>query len=523
MPASGGSRRARGIHFNDSGALGLRHVGGFVREELLLALQGPNGMKIIREMMDNDPTIGGFSFAAEQAIRQVDWKVIVANQTPEARKYANFLDSCRLDMQQTWGDVLTEALTFLPFGWSLLETTYKVRRAYNADPRLSSRFDDGLVGWRAMSLRAQESMRRWIYDPVDKDRLIAMQQFTVEKGTVDIPLSRCMHFRTKSFKNNPEGRSIYRNAYRPWFMKKRIEEIEGIGIERDLAGLPVLIAAEGMDLWNPNDPTSLEAKKASETIVRNIRRDEQEGVLLPFGWELKLLATAGKRAFNTTDIVNRYDQRIAMTVLADFILLGHANRMGSFALAKSKTSMFAMSLVGYLNTLRDTFNTQELPRLWRLNGFPMDMMPRLDYTPVDSPNLKDMASYIAALAGSGVDFSTPELQRYLLQMGGVPGDITDLAGQGGTGDLADTQIETDVEPEDDEDDDEELAPNTQPASASTRTAGGGFRGKTGNAPGPNRPGTTGQPNRMGSPTGRAPQPATKRPVKKFYVSKRSAA
>jgi hypothetical protein len=40
-------------------------------------------------------------------------------------------------------------------------------------------------------------------------------------------------------RNNPEGRSMLRTAYRSWRNKKRIEEIEGVGIERDLAGLPI--------------------------------------------------------------------------------------------------------------------------------------------------------------------------------------------------------------------------------------------------------------------------------------------
>jgi hypothetical protein len=195
----------------------------------------------------------------------------------------------------------------------------------------------------------------------------------------------------------------------------------------------VLIAPEKMDLWNENDPKMVSNKKAAEDIVRNIRMDEQMGVLLPFGWELKLLATGGKRAINTTDVINRYDQRIAMTALADFIMLGHTNRMGSFALAKSKTGIFASTLVGYLNVIRDEFNSQELPRLWRMNGFPPEMMPMLDYTPIDSPPLKDLASYITALNSAGVDLLIPALQRFLLQQAGIPQDLTDLAGRGGTG------------------------------------------------------------------------------------------
>ncbi|MGI6498023.1 MAG: hypothetical protein ACOX0U_04265 [Oscillospiraceae bacterium] len=63
-----------------------------------------------------------------------------------------------------------------------------------------------------------------------------------------------MIFRTKSRKGSPEGRSILRNAYRSWYFKRRIQEIEGIGIERDLAGFPTLTAPEGMNIWDEDDP-----------------------------------------------------------------------------------------------------------------------------------------------------------------------------------------------------------------------------------------------------------------------------
>ena len=46
------------------------------------------------------------------------------------------------------------------------------------------------------------------------------------------------------------------------------------------------------------------------------------------------------RNFDTSAIIERYNNNMAMSVLADFIVLGHNNRYGSFALAGSKTHMF---------------------------------------------------------------------------------------------------------------------------------------------------------------------------------------
>lgn len=186
-------------------------------------------------------------------------------------------------------------------------------------------------------------------------------------GTYTIPMSKALLFRTKSRKNNPEGRSILRNAYRSWYFKRRIQEIEGIGIERDLAGLPVMHGPEGLDLWNDDIEDNKKTRIALENMVKSIRRDEMEGVVLPAGYELELLSSGGTRQFDTNAIINRYDTRIAMTVLADFIFLGHSET-GSWALSSDKTELFAMA-IGCIprHDLRD-INSQGHPPGCRING-----------------------------------------------------------------------------------------------------------------------------------------------------------
>lgn len=63
-----------------------------------------------------------------------------------------------------------------------------------------------------------------------------------------------------------------RNAYRSWYFKRRIQEVEGIGIERDLAGLPVMYAPADLDIWNPDDEQAQTILNGLQTQVRNIRR-----------------------------------------------------------------------------------------------------------------------------------------------------------------------------------------------------------------------------------------------------------
>ena len=419
--------------YTELGHSGLKSSAGRLQEELLRELSGAQGMKLLAEMRDNDPIVGAFLFAVEQLMRQVDWKVLPADTGDTAAvDNAAFVDSCREDMSIPWSDVITEVLSMLVFGWCLLEEVYKIRNGPSKDPAKHSKFTDGKVGWQKLAPRAQDSLDSWIPAP-DKRGFIGMRQRTQELGVVDIPFAKALLFRTKSFKDSPEGRSILRNAYRPWYFKKRIEETEGIGIERDLAGLPVLTAPEGLDLWNEDDPRMIQMKQLAEDLIRNVRRDEQEGMLLPFGWTFVLASTGGARAVNTTDVINRYDQRIAMTVLADFILLGHGGKFGSFALAKSKTSAFTMSVVGYLNAIRDVFNSVAIPRLFALNGLPQDALPKLDYTPIEVPDLRELAAFLTALRATGFNLATPTIGRHLLTQAGIPATDADVAGGGGAG------------------------------------------------------------------------------------------
>jgi hypothetical protein len=227
------------------------------------------------------------------------------------------------------------------FGWAACEIVYKIRSGMDTTNKsYYSEFDDKKIGWRRLPLRYQESRDSWKMD--ENGEVVAMNQYSVvgNKPIVEIPIDKLMMFRTQSFKNNPQGRSILRNAYRPWFFKKRIEEIEGIGIERDLAGLPV--AHVPPELLSSSATAEQKATLAAiKLLVKSIRRDEQEGIVFPLVYdeqgnklyELELLSTGGSRQFDTNAIITRHSKAIAMTVLADFIFLGQTVLCRSWRMA----------------------------------------------------------------------------------------------------------------------------------------------------------------------------------------------
>ena len=414
---------------NDSkeiGRVGQRRYGGIFYEEFLSELRGRKGAEVFTEMSNNDETIGAILFAIEMLVRQASWNVEPGGSTAKDREAAEFVNSCMDDMQQTWIDTISEILSFLTYGWSFHEIVYKRRMGRTKDNRTSSKYDDGLIGWMKLPIRSQETLYQWEYD--DQDNLIGMTQMPPpDFGLITIPMNKAMLFRTRSRKDNPEGRSILRTAYRSWYFKRRIQEIEGIGIERDLAGLPVITTPEGMDIWDKDDEDMNAIRAGLEAMVKNIRRDSTEGLVLPFGYTFELTSTGGSRQFDTNSIIARYDTKISQTVLADFIQLGHES-VGSFALSSDKTNLFSMAICAFLDIICQTFNSQGIPALIDINGdhfAGVTDYPRLTHGDIEDVDLATMATFIKDMTSIGVIIPDESLEDYVRQLGKLPKRTTD--------------------------------------------------------------------------------------------------
>lgn len=414
---------------NDSkeiGRVGQRRYGGIFYEEFLSELRGRKGAEVFTEMSNNDETIGAILFAIEMLVRQASWNVEPGGSTAKDREAAEFVKSCMDDMQQTWIDTISEILSFLTYGWSFHEIVYKRRMGRTKDNRTSSKYDDGLIGWMKLPIRSQETLYQWEYD--DQDNLIGMTQMPPpDFGLITIPMNKAMLFRTRSRKDNPEGRSILRTAYRSWYFKRRIQEIEGIGIERDLAGLPVITTPEGMDIWGKDDEDINAIRAGLEAMVKNIRRDSTEGLVLPFGYTFELTSTGGSRQFDTNSIIARYDTKISQTVLADFIQLGHES-VGSFALSSDKTNLFSMAICAFLDIICQTFNSQGIPALIDINGdrfAGVTDYPRLTHGDIEDVDLATMATFIKDMTSIGVIIPDESLEDYVRQLGKLPKRTTD--------------------------------------------------------------------------------------------------
>jgi len=408
--------------FPEIGLTGLRYWSAQwarIDEEFLPELKWEKAQKIYREMGDNDPTVGAAFNAISWLIRQVPWRVEGDTETDPR---VEFLETCRQDMSHSWEDFLAEAVRgTLQYGWQAHEIVYK-RRVEG-----ESQYTDGLIGWKKLPIRAQDTLFHWEFDPQDGGLIAMVQLPPPDWKERRLPIEKLLLFRTETFKGNPEGRSILRNAYRPWYMKKHLENIEGVGVERDLAGLPVLYAPAR--LFGPS-ASSDDAAVLTELqrIVTNIKRDEQEGVLMPNVYDehgnqlykLELLATAGQRQMPTSEIISRYDLRILQLMLADFLQVGHG-QTGSFALASSKTELFAVANGVFLDQIASVFNRYAIPRLLELNGMETEDAPKLMHGDIEHRDVTELATALNTLAGSGMPlWPNPKIEAKVLEAMDLP-------------------------------------------------------------------------------------------------------
>lgn len=414
--------------FRELGTTGLKRASGYIDEEFLPQLRGRKAIEVFKEMSENDPLVGSMLFAVDRLLRNVEWSVEPGGKTTEDARAAEFVEQCMNDMTGTWSDFITEVLTMLPFGWSWHEVVYKKRSGiWSKDPRSQSKHIDDLIGWRKMPIRAQETLLRWVFDESGDVKAMVQLAPPAYKTTV-LPMERSLLFRYKHHKGSPEGISMLRNAYRPWYMKKRLEEFEAVGIERDLAGLPVVKVPAEMLRAKPGTEQA-QAVEAFKRMVKSVRRDEQEGVVFPMAYDqdtkqplysFELMGGGGGRAFNTDGIIKRYEERILMTILADFILVGHQAN-GSYSLHTDKTGIFRTSLNSIAQSIADVLNRYAIPRLFAVNGWKPAALPQIKPSDVDSPDIAQLGQFMQAMAGTGITwFPDGDLENFVRDAARLP-------------------------------------------------------------------------------------------------------
>jgi len=413
------------------GVAGDNTYNGQIRaDEFLPELRGKKAIRKYREMRDNDSTIGAVMYATEQVLRDVDLKVMPANDSTEAKEEAEFVKSVLDDMDHTLDDHIAESLSNLSYGFAWFEVIYKRRNGpTERSDKKRSKYTDGRMGVRKIAIRAPWTISRFDVDQQTGDVKGIYQDGSSYNNSNYIPTRKSLYYRTTTINGDPAGRSILRNAYTSYEYVNNLQSIEAIAVERELAGIPVArIPAEYLS----GDATAAQSGFVNnlQSILRDVKFNEQGYIILPSDTypdkdgaptnqklvDVELMSSSGSRNIDIDPIVRRYQHDIARSVLSEFLMLGGGNT-GSYALSKSKTDLFLRALESYIQAIVDVLNKQLVERLWELNGLNYDLMPTIVAGDVAPHDLREIAAFLRNLNGADINVSDhPEVIQDLMDI-----------------------------------------------------------------------------------------------------------
>lgn len=413
------------------GVAGDNTYNGQIRaDEFLPELRGKKAIRKYREMRDNDSTIGAVMYATEQVLRDVDLKVMPANDSAEAKEEAEFVESVLDDMDHTLDDHIAESLSSLSYGFAWFEVIYKRRNGTTTrSDKGRSKYSDGRMGVRKIAIRAPWTISRFDVNQQTGDVLGIYQDGSGYNNSNYIPTRKSLYYRTTTINGDPAGRSILRNAYTSYEYVNNLQSIEAIAVERELAGIPVArIPAEYLS----GDATATQSGFVNnlQSILRDVKFNEQGYIILPSDTypdkdgaptnqklvDVELMSSSGSRNIDIDPIVRRYQHDIARSVLSEFLMLGGGNT-GSYALSKSKTDLFLRALESYIQAIVDVLNKQLVERLWELNGLNYDLMPQIVAGDVAPHDLREIAGFLRNLNGADINVSDhPEVIQDLMDI-----------------------------------------------------------------------------------------------------------
>lgn len=365
--------------------------------EFMDELAPPEGLKVFWKMEVNEPIIGGLMLNLRGVMKRVS---------------VDFDDGDKLDFfKATFSNLPGGIVTLIDniasaftFGFYLGEMVWTI--------------EDGMTVLKDIIPLFQPSIHA-IND--DKGNVRQVTAYS----TAEIPYTKCVHQTFISEGRSPYGRSLLRHLYKPYYYKISCEAAEATGIDRDLSGLPVLTAPEVLDFTaadpdSPHyDPTIAATLDWAVDVVSNVRKDNQQGLVLPAGWQFSLVRGDGTSSIDTTNVIQRYNTEMAAGLLESF-LVASGNSVSSKGNMETLVKSFLNACDAYVMTIEETINSQIINKIALYNG--IENPPHLRFSTTDIANLKDLGSFVARLVNMGVITPTTTMEKALLAIADLPYD-----------------------------------------------------------------------------------------------------
>lgn len=388
-----------------------------------------NARFTIYNRMVNDITIIAASVRLFlHLISKSNWSVIPAKDAdgevlPGAQEMADLLDNMRQDIAGSWPRTIRRIAMFIFIGYSVHEWTAKRR-------------DDGNITIGKIGHRPQSSIFRW--DMEEDTDVRGVWQRLANGREVLIPRAKMIYAVDDALTDHPEGTGLFRHLRRATKRLKAFEDLEEVGYENDLRGIPVASIPMGEIDQKAKKMGAGAAAYISRVkapfmkFVKGHVRNKKQGMLIDSAtyrstdearspssvrkWLVELLQGEGGAFDPISNAIKRIKEEIALALGTEHLLIGQ-DGAGSLALSKTKTGTFYLTMIAVMQELVDIMQRDWRDPIWEMNGFPEELKPTLAAEEIRDEDIEKITSALAKLVQAGGNIGDEAIWEVLDMMG----------------------------------------------------------------------------------------------------------
>jgi phage gp29-like protein len=367
------------------GADGADIVSGLFNTEYLGKLRGRDGIIELDKMRRSDDGVIRVLRMYINPIKSATWYIESgeagnkqADEIAEAIQFDLFDDTVK-----SFSQMLNDILTFIPFGFSMFEPTFKVSE--------SARFG---MRWNLKDLgyRAQKTIYEW---KIQDGAVVSVHQQFFGNTNVDVWLDgkNLIIFTHDREGDNFEGISLLRAIYGNYLRKQTYLNIMYSGLKKNASGIPVITTPAGRENTKEVD--------TAESFLVSYTDGEKPYLIVPEGFAFEI--KEGKfDADKVQQIIEAENTGMVKSALVQFLELGQSGAGGSFALGTDQSDMFLDTLVGYGNYICEMINKYIIRPLVIMNHGEQAYYPTLKVAGIKDKASRELAEIIQVLNTAGI-------------------------------------------------------------------------------------------------------------------------
>lgn len=425
--------------FQEQGSPGFAVYGGYINQvEQNPEMWGQNRWRTASDLLANISVIAASVRFTLNLISRPTWKFDPPDDTPQAKAMAEFAEEIFDDIDESWTRVVRRAGMYRYHGFGIHEWIAKKR-------------DDGKIGIEAVESRPQHTINRWDID--EQSQLIGVWQRNPQDGQeLYIPRKKQLYLVDDSLTDSPDGMGWFRHLAEPAKRLKSYLELEGIGYERDLGGIPIARAPLQRlnELMESGKLTSAQVTQAMNQLndfIKLKRKSSETGLVLDstpylsktdtgttvssiYEWGMELITGEQHSLQELSVAIKRLEFDMALIMGTESMLIGREGA-GSHALSQDKSKNLYLTANSTLEDMAECVDRDILTPIWEMNGLDMKLKPHCQTEDVSFQDVEQIGKVLAdmATAGAILDPNDPAINDLRDLMGisrAVPMDIKTL-------------------------------------------------------------------------------------------------